>query len=303
MALAAIFPGQGTQTPAMGAPWVREPAWRIVETAEEALGQPLAPLLLTADADELRQTRNAQLAVFLVSLMAWETVRPSLQAPIAFAGHSLGQITAMVAAGALDLEEGIRLAARRAECTQRAADATPGSMVALIGSTAGQAAEACASVPDVAWVANDNAPGQLVIGGTPDGVRAASARADELGVRRVIPLEVGGAFHTPLMAQAAADLRPVLSGIAFAEPTAPVVANTDAAAHADANWGERLERHLISPVRWRESMLTLAGLGATSFLEVGPGTVLAGLAKRTVPNVSTRSVAAPADLDDLLEVV
>lgn len=303
VSLAVIFPGQGTQSPGMGAAWVDDPAWSLVEAAEEALGQSLARLLLTADAAELGHTRNSQLCVFLVSMMAWDTVRHSIEAPVVFAGHSLGQLTSLVASGVLGFDDGIRLVARRAECTQAAADAKPGRMAALIGSSPGQALEACQAAPEACWVANDNAPGQLVVGGTPDGVEAASARARDLGVRRIVALDVGAAFHTPLMARAALDLRPTLSEMAFASPDAPVVANTDAAAHSDANWADRLERHLVSPVRWRESMLTLAGLGATSFLEVGPGAVLAGLARRTVPSVTTRSVGAPADVNDLLEVV
>lgn len=303
MGLAVIFPGQGTQTPAMGVPWVDDPAWRLVEEAEAVLGQPLAPLLLTASAHELAPTRNAQLAVFLVSMMAWEAVRDSIDRPVAFAGHSLGQLSALVASGALSLPDGVRLAAQRAECTQMAVDARPGRMVALIGASVSQADNACEAAPGACWVANDNAPGQLVLGGTPEGVEAAGARAADLGVRRIVPLNVGAAFHTPLMAGAALDLRPSLASARFLVPTAAVVANTDAAPHADAKWAERMERHLVSPVRWRESMLTLAGLGATSFLEVGPGAVLAGLARRTVPDISTRGICAPSDVHDLLEVV
>ncbi|MEA2902267.1 MAG: [acyl-carrier-protein] S-malonyltransferase [Actinomycetota bacterium] len=307
MAIAVLFPGQGTQVPGMGEVWRASAAWDIVSRAESALDQPLAHLLLTADADVLARTREAQLAVLLTSLMAWEAVRDALdEAPVAFAGHSLGQITALIASGALSLEDGVRLAAERADCTQAAADARPGRMAALLGATLDQAEAASAgatSAGRTSWVANDNAPGQVVIGGTPAGMEAASARARSLGVKRVMPLKVGAAFHTPLMAPAAAHLLDHLADATFSTPAAPVVANTDAAAHAGADgWPERLSQHLVSPVRWRESLETLAALGARTFLEVGPGAVLSGLARRTLSGVTTRNVAAPSDVPLLLEV-
>ncbi len=295
-----IFPGQGTQTPHMGEPWRGSPAWDVVERAEEALGQPLASLLLEATEDDLSRTREAQLAVLLASLLAWEAVRDQLPAPTAFAGHSLGQITALIASGALTLEDGVRLASRRADCTQAAADERPGRMAALIGADIEVAEEACAGLD--AWVANDNAPGQIVIGGTPAGLEAATERANGLGVRRVMKLNVGAAFHTPLMQPAADALAEHLASTAFRAPTAPVVSNTDAHPYAKAEgWAERLGDHLILPVRWRSSMETLVGLGVDTLYEVGPGNVLAGLAKRTVgSSVTLRSVTVPNDA--LLEV-
>ncbi|HLT70503.1 MAG TPA: ACP S-malonyltransferase [Acidimicrobiales bacterium] len=301
MSFAAIFPGQGAATPGAGAAWVDHAAWHVVTDAEAAVDRPLARLLLDADADELSTTYASQLAVLLTSLVAWRAVEDALgrPVPVAFAGHSLGQITALVAAGAVDPADGYRLAVRRAELSQRSADARPGRMAALVGADPEVAAQVCAEVDDV-WVANDNAPGQVVIAGTPAGLEAAAERARAAGVRRVMPLDVGHAFHTPLLADAAADLRPLLDRITFREPAAPIVANTDAAAHTDpAGWPERLERHLTEPVRWRESQRTLAELGATTFVEVGPGKVLAGLAKRTVPDVTVVNVATPDDVETL----
>jgi [acyl-carrier-protein] S-malonyltransferase len=299
MAIAVLFPGQGTQTPRMGEPWRASPAWDIVERAEAALGQPLAHLLLDATEADLGRTREAQLAVLLASLLAWEAVRDQLDAPVAFAGHSLGQITALIASGALALEDGVRLAVSRADCTQAAADANPGRMAALIGAAPELAEEACAGAD--AWLANDNAPGQVVIGGTPTGVDAAGERARELGVRRIIPLKVGAAFHTVLMAPAAASLAPVLAATRFGTPSAPIVSNADARPYADgAGWTQRLADHLVSPVRWRSCMETLAGMGVDTFLEVGPGNVLAALARRTVPTIPTRGISVPTDA--LLEV-
>ncbi|HUV11511.1 MAG TPA: ACP S-malonyltransferase [Acidimicrobiia bacterium] len=303
MSIAIVFPGQGTQAPGMGAPWRDDPAWSVVERAEAAFGEPLAHLVLDATADELARTREAQLAVLLTSLMAWEAIRTRVAAPVGFAGHSLGQVTALIASGALDLDVGVRFAARRAELTQAAADSHPGRMAALLGATVEQAEAACEAAPDECWVANDNAPGQVVIAGTPNGVEAGSVRAKELGVKRATLLNVGGAFHTPLMRDAADALPAVLADMEFSAPSAPVVSNHDAAPYNDADgWQARLATHVTQPVRWRATMGVLVDLGATSFLEVGHGSMLAGLAKRTVPDTPLRGIAAPADCTLLEEV-
>jgi [acyl-carrier-protein] S-malonyltransferase len=233
--------------------------------------------------------------------MAWEAIRDQVPDPVAFAGHSLGQVTALIASGALSLEDGVRFAARRAELTQAAADAHPGRMVALLGATVEQAAASCEAAPDACWVANDNAPGQVVIAGTPDGLAAGSAHAQELGVRRVTPLNVGGAFHTPLMHDATAGLRGEVALLELGLPVAPVVSNHDAVAYTDADgWRDRLPEHVSVPVRWRSTMDTLVGLGATTFLEVGHGSMLAALAKRGAPSVTVRNVAVPDDITTLL---
>jgi [acyl-carrier-protein] S-malonyltransferase len=293
---AVVFPGQGTQVPEMGAPWQDHPAWSVVERAEAAFGEPLADLLLTAPAEQLARTRDAQLAVLLTSLVVWKAVHADLPKPVAFAGHSLGQVTALIAAGVLPLDDGIRFAARRAELTQAAADAHPGKMAALLGATIEQAEGACAAAPDACWVANDNAPGQVVIAGTADGVETASARAKELGVKRATMLNVGGAFHTPLMRSAADALPAELESVPLNAPTVPVVSNLDARAYDDADgWRERSSEHVATPVRWRTSVETIVGLGATTLLEVGHGTMLAGLAKRTVPDVPVIGLATPDD--------
>jgi [acyl-carrier-protein] S-malonyltransferase len=289
----------------MGAAWQDHPAWKLLETAEDALGEPLRSLVVDAPAEQLARTRDAQLAVLCTSLVAWEALRPLAHQVVAFAGHSLGQVTALVASGALELEDGVCFAARRAELTQRAADQHPGRMAALLGATVEQAVEACAVAPDACWIANDNAPGQVVIAGTAEGVEAASARAKELGVRRATALNVGGAFHTPLMASAAAGITAALADVTFERPAAAIVANQDGAAYlADDTWdGEgwraRSAAHVTVPVRWRTSMETLAALGADAFVEVGYGSMIAGLAKRTVPDVPVFSCSTPSDLDNL----
>jgi [acyl-carrier-protein] S-malonyltransferase len=287
----------------MGAPWRDHAAWVVVERAEAAFGEPLAPLLLDAPAETLARTREAQLAVLLTSLVAWEAISERVPAPVAFAGHSLGQVTALIASGALALDDGVRFAARRAELTQRAADAHPGKMAALLGATAEQAAEACAAAPDACWIANDNAPGQVVIAGTPDGLDVACARAKEIGVKRATPLNVGGAFHTPLMRDAADALADELATVTFTAPDAPIVSNHDAIAYEDGDgWRARLPQHVTVPVRWRESMGTMVDRGAASFLEVGHGSMLAGLAKRTTPDTPVRGIGTPEDAE-LLELV
>lgn len=304
MSVAVIFPGQGTQGAAMGAPWRGHAAWGVVDRAEAALGEPLAHLLLAESAEELARTRESQLSILLTSLVAWEAARDRIPSPVAFAGHSLGQITALIASGALPFDDGIRLAARRAEATQAAADRHPGRMAAVIGAEEAQALEACDSGPDECWLANDNAPGQIVIAGTPSGMERAAKAAAGLGIRRVMPLKVGGAFHTPLMNEAAAAVAPVLAEIAFRAPAAPVVSNEDARPYDGADgWAERLQRHLVSPVRWRGCMATLVDeLGATTLVEVGFGSMLAGLAKRCTPGVPVLGVATPDDIAPLSEV-
>jgi [acyl-carrier-protein] S-malonyltransferase len=297
-----VFPGQGTHAPGMGAPWVKQPAWSVLDRAEAALGEPLAHLVLDAGPDDLARTRAAQLAVLTTSLIAWEAVRPLLPDPVAFGGHSLGQVTALIAARTLSLDDGVRFAARRAELTQAAADVHPGRMAALLGATVEQAEAACDST--TSWVANVNADGQIVVAGTPDGVDAALERARALGVRRVRPLDVGGAFHTPLMDGAKPGLAAALADVALADPEAPVVSNADAVAYADGeSWRTLLVDHPTQPVRWADCMRTLVALGAQAFVEVGHGSMIAGVAKRTVADIPVFGVADPGDLDTLAEVL
>jgi [acyl-carrier-protein] S-malonyltransferase len=287
----------------MGEVWRAHRAWSVVERAEAALGEPLAHLLTTTSDEELARTREAQLAVLLTSLVVWDALQPLPDAPLAYAGHSLGQVAALVASGALPFDEGVRFAARRAELTQATADTHPGRMAALLGATPEQADDACAAAPHACWVANDNAPGQVVIAGTADGLDLASARARELGVKRVTPLRVGAAFHTPLMADATSALRDELRAVEFREPTAPVVSNQDARPYSDRDgWRDRLADHVSVPVQWRSTMETLVGMGATTFLEVGHGSMLAALAKRGAPGVTVVNISAPDDIPSALEV-
>lgn len=283
MGFSVIFPGQGAQSRGLGTPWLRTPAWDIVERAEAVLDERLGDLLLR---DPLESTREAQLAVLLASLMAWET-RATSDAPVVVAGHSLGQVTALIVAGVVGFEDGIRLAARRAEVTQDAVRARPGRMVAFLGADIDTAESACLAAPGECWVANENAPGQVVIAGTLDGVGAAvdAARAD--GIRRAVPLKVDGAFHTPLMAPAREALARFLSATEFRAPAVPIVSNADAVAYSDGDgWRQRLADHLVTPVRWRQSVETMSALGVERFDEVGPGETLSAMVKRTLAAVA-----------------
>lgn len=278
----------------MGRPWRDHPSWSVVDRAEKVLDRPLTALLIDDDAD-LSRTANSQLSVLLTSLMCWDALRPSVPSPVAFAGHSLGQITALIAAGALSFDDGVRLAWERARLTQRDADARPGRMAALLGASPEQAEQACAET-DGCWVANDNTTGQIVIAGTPEGVAAGTEAAKQAGVRKVMALDVGGAFHTPLFETAARDLREPLGQIEWRDTDAPVVSNVDGAAVRDgAGWPDRLATHLVEPVRWRACMQTLAGLSST-WVEAGPGSTLAAFAKRAQPDVTVLGLSEPGDL-------
>jgi len=267
----------------MGAEFFDAPAWRIVTGAEDIVGRPLAPLLLD---DALQTTEAAQLAVLLHSLMSWETAPHDVDAVAAFAGHSLGQMTALIASGVLSFEDGIRIAARRAALTQDAAVQRPGVMAALLGASDEQAQAAVADTSDSCWIANINAPGQIVIAGTPDGLEAASGAAKAAGVRRVVKLDVAAAFHTPLMSDAASALATELTDVTFNAPSAPVVSNHDGVAYDDGpGWRDRIVEHLVLPVRWADVMTTIGSLGVDAVREVGPGTTLTALAKRCLPDL------------------
>ena len=297
MAVVVMFPGQGVQSPAMGAPWRETAGWQLVEEAAERLDEPVTDCLL-GDAPE--RTADAQLAVFLTSLLAWQAAKDDVGPVLTYAGHSLGQLTALVAAGALSFAEGVHLVARRGQLTQAVADRVGGRMAVLLGAAPEQAQAACQAAPGECWVANDNAPGQIVVAGTDEGVTRAGEAALAAGARKIMPLRVGGAFHTPLMAPAADAFAEQLAVTEFTRPTAPVVSNADARAYMDSGpWGSRLASHLVRPVLWRQSLHTMVELGATRLVEVGPGGVLAGLAKRTVPDVPVKSVSAPEDVGRL----
>jgi [acyl-carrier-protein] S-malonyltransferase len=302
--LAFTFPGQGSQRSGMGNAWLEHPSWEVAAEASEVAGRDLTALLLDAPMEELTATANAQLATFVMSLVVLDAVERLGLAPAAAAGHSLGEYTALVATGALSLADGTRLVVERGEAMQSAADDHPGTMTALIGIDDDDAQVACQRAEEEVWVANYNAPGQVVIAGTEQGIATAVKLAKELGARKALPIPVSGAFHTPLMLAARGRLREVLDTVEFHATEAPVVANVDARVHSQpGEWPGLLSSQLCSPVRWRHSLETLHGEGATVVVEVGPGGVLTGMVRRTVPDLRAVSVAVPADLDKLMDTL
>ncbi len=304
LVLVFTFPGQGSQRSGMGRAWLDHPSWELVAEASEAAGRDLARLLLEAPMDELTGTANAQLATFVQSLVVLDAVERLGLSPAACAGHSLGEYTALVASGALAFEDGVRLVLARGDAMARAGEDAPGTMAALLGISDDDAEVACQRAEGDVWVANYNAPGQVVVAGTTDALARLTPIAKELGARKVMALPVSGAFHTPLMAGARGSLRKALGDAVFLAPEVPVVANVDARVHDDpTDWPGLLSAQLCSPVRWRQSLLTLAGLNASVLLELGPGGVLSGLARRVAPELESVSVARPDDLDALMDVV
>ena len=302
--LAFTFPGQGSQKPGMGGPWVDHESWELVGEASEVAGRDIARLLLEADADELRQTRNSQLTTFVLSLVVLDAVERVGVRPAGAAGHSLGEYTALTATGALSFEEGVRTVVARGEAMQESAEDNPGTMAAVLGLEDDDCDVACHRADGDVWVANFNAPGQVVIAGSAEGVAAATVTAKELGAKKVMPLPVGGAFHTPYMAPARDDLRKAIDAVTFRDPDVPVVANVDARPHTDAaEWPKLLASQLVSPVRWRQSVQRMWDDGVRTFVELGPGNVLTGTVKRIAPDARALNVATPADLDALLEAL
>jgi [acyl-carrier-protein] S-malonyltransferase len=302
--LAFTFPGQGSQRPGMGRPWVDHESWELVDEASEVAERDVARLLLDADADELKDTRNAQLTTFVSSLMVLDAVERMGIEPDFTAGHSLGEYTALTASGALSFPDGVRLVVERADAMHDAGMDNPGTMAAVLGLDDDLVEVACRRADSDVWVANFNAPGQVVIAGSPDGVAAAAVHAKELGAKKVMPLPVSGAFHTPFMTPARDRLRKAISGAAPRDTDVPILSNVDALPHdKGSEWTTLLSAQLSSPVRWKHCLLSMHRLGVTDFLELGPGGVLTGMAKRTVDAARTISIATPDELDKLIDFV
>lgn len=296
---AFLFPGQGSQQPGMGADLLREPRFAaLADQCSEVLDLDLAYLLTEAPEDELTLTQHAQPALLFCGIALTTLLRERGIEPAAVAGHSAGEYGALVVAGALSVPDAMRAIGERGRAMAEAAPYGTSSMAAVLGLGVDQVEEALAGLDGV-WPANYNTPTQIVVGGTTDGVAAATPRLLEAGARRVLPLKVAAAFHTPLMRPAAARLRRVLDSVCWADPAVPVVANVTAEPYPDGTSApDLLERQLASPVRWGDCVVRLAGLGCEAFLEVGPRRALSGMLRELLPGVPAGQVATPQAVAD-----
>jgi [acyl-carrier-protein] S-malonyltransferase len=304
MTLAFTFPGQGSQRSGMGRPWAEHPSWELVDEASTILDRDVARLLLDADADELKDTRNAQLTTLVSSLVVLDAIERLGIEPDLCAGHSLGEYTALAATGALSFADAVRLVAERGDAMHDAGLDRPGTMAAVLGLDDDLVEVSCRRADADVWVANFNAPGQVVIAGDPDAVAAAGVIAKELGAKKVMALPVSGAFHTPFMTAARDRLRKAIGEANPRDTDVPVVSNVDALPHdKGAEWAALLSAQLVSPVRWKHCLLQLSSMGVDTFVELGPGGVLTGMAKRTLDGARTLSVQTPDELDRVLELL
>jgi [acyl-carrier-protein] S-malonyltransferase len=298
-AVAFVFPGQGSQYVGMLRDFLEgDPASRaMIEEADRILGVPLSDICTNGPEEELRQTKNTQPAIFLHSMVVARSL--TRISPSMAAGHSLGEYSALVVAGALEFEDALRLVRLRGELMQRAGEEQRGTMAAVVGLAPEALAEVCAaaSPSGVVQPANFNSPGQVVISGSVEGVRRAMELARGEGAKMVKELVVSGAFHSPLMAGAGEGLRDGLARVRLRDTAIPVYANVTARpVRAAEEIRDLLYRQLTSPVRWDETVRNMAADGAAEFVELGPGKVLQGLVKRTAAQAATRGFDTLADL-------
>lgn len=296
MTIAWVFPGQGSQKSGMAAPVLTLPgAEERFALASRLLGRDLLAICQgepdgDADPADLNDTRNTQPALFVVESLIVDELRRQEREPAFVAGHSLGELVALYAAGVFDVTTGLALMQWRSELM---AAAGGGAMTAVIGFDRDQLESLVNSTAGVV-IANDNSAAQVVISGTPDAVKSVS---EQLTCKRAIPLAVSGAFHSPLMAEAAAAFKVHLEGLAFEDARVPVLSNTDPTPCSDAGQlKQRLSQQMTTGVRWRETMESLNSAGIDTLIEVGPGKVLSGLAKRSMTGVTTAQLSSSADL-------
>ena len=279
---AFVFPGQGAQFVGMGkdlydnVPLAKE----LFDRANEILGFPITDIMFAGTDEQLEQTKVTQPAIFLHSVILARSLGDAFKPDMA-AGHSLGEFSALVAAGALGFEDGLKLVSKRAMAMQKACEQNPSTMAAIIALPDEKVEEICASVDGVVVPANYNCPGQLVISGTNEAIDEACAKLTAAGAKRALKLNVGGAFHSPLMEPARVELEAAIAAAPFVKPVCPVYQNVDAKPHTDpAEIRANLIAQLTSPVRWTQIVQNMLADGATSFTELGPGSVLQGLIKK-----------------------
>lgn len=306
--IALLLPGQGAQHVGMGKDLAdsERSIGELYAAADEILGLALSRLCWQGPEAELTSTENAQPAILLHSYAVWTLLPPEVRSrTVVAAGHSLGEFTAYLIAGTLGFADALRLVRRRGELMAATGGERPGTMAAIIGLETDAAEAVCASVRSGTVVAaNYNAPGQLVISGDEAAVAEASAAALEAGARRALPLNVSGAFHSPLMETAREGLRAVLDEVDLSDPAFPVVANATAEpVHTAAHARDLLIRQLTSPVRWVESVESMRSLGPNGWLEIGPGRVLSGLLRRIDREQTVLAAGDAAGLQECMEVL
>ncbi len=291
---AYVFPGQGAQFVGMGKDLYENSAEarEMFEKANDILGFRITDLMFSGTDEDLKQTKVTQPAIFLHSVILAKTMGAKFQ-PDMVAGHSLGEFSALVTAGALSFEDGLTLVSKRAMAMQKACEMNPSTMAAIVGMDDKTVEEVCAGISDVVVPANYNCPGQLVISGSNAGIDEACKQLTERGAKRALKLQVGGAFHSPLMEPARAELAEAINMAPFKTPICPVYQNVNALPFTDAT---EIKKNLISqltaPVRWTQTAENMIKDGATLFTEVGPGKVLQGLVKKVDKDMEVAGVSS-----------
>lgn len=288
---AYVFPGQGAQFVGMGKDlYENSPvAKEMFDKANEILGFNITDLMFTGTDEDLKQTKVTQPAIFLHSVILAKTLGDDFK-PEMVAGHSLGEFSALVAAGAMAFEDGLKLVSARAQAMQKACEQNPSTMAAIIGLEDDVVEKVCAEIDEIVVCANYNSPGQIVISGSNSGIDVACEKLTELGAKRALKLPVGGAFHSPLMDPAKVELEAAIDNTEFVAPICPIYQNVTASAVSNPDEiKENLKTQLTAPVKWTQTAKTMLADGATSFTEVGPGKVLQGLIKKVDRKIPTES--------------
>ncbi|WDF68886.1 ACP S-malonyltransferase [Sphingobacterium oryzagri] len=293
MKTAYIFPGQGAQFVGMGQDLynLNEETKALFEQANDILGFRITDIMFSGTDEDLKQTKVTQPAIFLHSVISAKALGAAFQ-PAMVAGHSLGEFSALVSAGALSFEDGLKLVSQRANAMQKACEAQPSTMAAILGLDDETVEKICAQIEDVVVAANYNCPGQLVISGTIEGVDKACTLLTEAGAKRALKLNVGGAFHSPLMEPAKLELQAAIEATEIQAPSCPIYQNVDAKPYTDPiKIKENLIAQLTGAVRWTQTVQHMLADGAESFVEVGPGNVLQGLVKKVDRSAQTSAAS------------